>query len=189
VVELLIQALKDKDSSIREGSAQALGNIKDERVVEPLIQALKDETSNVRKAAAISLGKIKDTRGMESLIDALEDEWIQQDVAIILQEGYNRPMESLIHALEDEWIQQDMARALAHIKDEYETELLVQILRDRERNIQKIAAQALRSLRTVDTVAYPRTFVYGQVQDVEYENRKVRRLADETLAKMRVTNP
>jgi len=163
-----------------------------------LIQALKDETSSVRKMAAISLGKIKDTRVVEPLIDALENEWIQQDAAIILQEGYNKPMEPLIHALENEWIQQDMARALAQIRDDYETELLVQTLRDRERNIQEIAAQALRHLRRFDTMtareildamADPRTFFYGQIQPAEYENRKVRRIADETLAKMRVTNP
>jgi HEAT repeat protein len=54
----LIQALKDKDPSVRAEAASALGNINDTRVVDPLIQALEDNDSDVQHAANDSLKKL-----------------------------------------------------------------------------------------------------------------------------------
>jgi HEAT repeat protein len=73
-VEPLIAVLKDKDSEIRENSAEALGEIGDARAVDPLIAALKDNDKDVRWHAASALGEIGDTRAVEPLIAALKDE-------------------------------------------------------------------------------------------------------------------
>ena len=73
-VERYIQALKDRDSDVREDAAEALGMIGDARAVEPLIQALKDDiSSDVREEAAEALGMIGDARAVEPLTQALKD--------------------------------------------------------------------------------------------------------------------
>lgn len=58
VVEPLIAALEDKESSVRGGAAGALGDLRDARAVEPLIAALKDKEYWVREAAAVALRRI-----------------------------------------------------------------------------------------------------------------------------------
>ncbi len=72
-VEILIDTLKNSDSSVREAVIGALGDIGDARAVEPLIAALKDSDSNVRKAAIGGLGKIGDTRAVKPLLATLSD--------------------------------------------------------------------------------------------------------------------
>jgi len=74
VVEPHIDALKDEDSDVREGAAEALGEIGDKRAVEPLILALKDEDWIVREGATGALGEIGDERAVEPLTEALKDE-------------------------------------------------------------------------------------------------------------------
>ena len=81
-VEPLIQALKDEDSFVREGAAEALGKIGDKRAVEPLINALKDEDRDVREAAAEALGEIGDKRAVEPLIHVLDYARVRQDKVV-----------------------------------------------------------------------------------------------------------
>jgi hypothetical protein len=57
-IQVLVEALKDKDSFVRRSAAYALGELKDPRAVEPLIEALKDKDSDVRNAVAGALRKI-----------------------------------------------------------------------------------------------------------------------------------
>jgi len=72
-IEVLVEALKDENSSVRESAAEALGELKDPRAVEPLIEALKDKEPAVQGSAAKALGKLKDPRAVEPLIEALKD--------------------------------------------------------------------------------------------------------------------
>jgi len=51
----LISALKDENSDVRGGAAEALGDIKDPQAVEPLIAALKDEDWTVQDSVAEAL--------------------------------------------------------------------------------------------------------------------------------------
>lgn len=69
----LIVALKDSYGYMREGAAQALGQIGDARAVESLSAALKDRDWDVGNAAAAALVKIGDARAVEPLIAALTD--------------------------------------------------------------------------------------------------------------------
>ncbi len=102
VVEVLMQALKEKEPEVKEvavkmitkigeppiasliheikenpknslGVKKALAGI-GEPAVESLILALKDESSIVRASVTSVLGKIGNTRAIEALIQALEDE-------------------------------------------------------------------------------------------------------------------
>ena len=54
----LIQALKDKDPSIRWRAAEALGALKLPDALNPLIQALSDERPSVRWSAAEAIEQI-----------------------------------------------------------------------------------------------------------------------------------
>ena len=122
--EVLISALKDEDSDVREAAAKALGKIKDPRAVEPLISALKDEDSDVREAAAKALGEIKDPRAVEPLISALKDvNWRVRDAA---------------------------AEALGEIKDPRAVEPLISALKDVDVLVREAAAKALRKITGQD---------------------------------------
>lgn len=58
-ISLLIPKLNDETWWVREGAAEALGEIADVRAVEALTEALKDEDKNVQEAAKEALEKIK----------------------------------------------------------------------------------------------------------------------------------
>jgi HEAT repeat protein len=73
-VKGLIKALGyGRDAAVRQGAAQALGEINDVRGVEPLIAALEYEDRGARCAVVKALGHISDARSLEPLIPALKD--------------------------------------------------------------------------------------------------------------------
>jgi HEAT repeat protein len=74
-VEPMIDALKDRDWRVREGVADALGDIKDSRAVEPLLIAVRDADPHVRESAAGSLGQLKDASAVPALTIALKDKF------------------------------------------------------------------------------------------------------------------
>ncbi len=70
----LISSLRNQSPLVRANAAQALGQMKDERVVDPLIKTLaEDESEQVRAKAAFSLGWTGDQRAMDPLTAALND--------------------------------------------------------------------------------------------------------------------
>jgi HEAT repeat protein len=105
VVEPLIQALNNNDSSVRYSAAMALGKVKDTRAVEPLIHSLKeDEDEAVRSNAAEALGKHKDARAVEPLIQGMKDNYsiVRVSAAIALgQLNDTRAIGPLVQALQD----------------------------------------------------------------------------------------
>jgi hypothetical protein len=58
VLEMLTDALKDKDRRVRRATADALGQIGDERAVEPLRTAQEDKDEEVRQAAISALERL-----------------------------------------------------------------------------------------------------------------------------------
>ncbi len=79
-LEPLIDALNDRNPSVRRNAAWGIGEIRDghrvdrERALNPLLALLRDSNGPVRKAASFSLGEIKDDRATTSLVIALSDE-------------------------------------------------------------------------------------------------------------------
>lgn len=59
VIEPLLWALGDDDSSVRKSAAEALGSMGDSRAIKPLAKALKDKNEDVREAAREALERIK----------------------------------------------------------------------------------------------------------------------------------
>ena len=66
VIEL-VEMMGHKDSQVRYGAVQELGEIRDVRAIEALIKALKDESSVVRYFAALGLGNVGDNKAVKPL--------------------------------------------------------------------------------------------------------------------------
>ncbi|WXG39961.1 MAG: HEAT repeat domain-containing protein [Candidatus Freyarchaeum deiterrae] len=149
-VEFLVLALKDDYWLVRQGAANALGNIRDKRAVEPLIQALKDKDMLVLRGAIEALGKIGDERAVQVLIHSLNDERfdIREEAVLALRNIGKPALDYLIQALKNEnwFIRWGAARALGYIKDERAVKPLNEALKDEKWEIRMAAAISLEKI-------------------------------------------
>ncbi|KAA1172846.1 HEAT repeat domain-containing protein [Marinobacter salinexigens] len=72
-VELLLLALRDSDTSVRQEAAKVVDEFEAEDMADALIAALGDSDEVVRNAAAHALADLKDPAVAEPLLQALED--------------------------------------------------------------------------------------------------------------------
>jgi HEAT repeat protein len=72
-LRMFIAGLDHDEAPYRWGAAEALGRMRDERVVEPLIGRLHDDDWRVRLKAAWSLGQIGDPRALPHLRRLMKD--------------------------------------------------------------------------------------------------------------------
>jgi len=149
-VELLIETMKEKDSSVRVLAVMTLGRLRDARALEPLIQALRDEDREVRLQAVgalVGIGK----PGVEPLIQTLKDKdpSVRGEAVLILKEiGDVRAVATLTEALKDEDKDVRLAATLAlgKIGDARAVEPLVRALKDACSIVQMGAADALADI-------------------------------------------
>lgn len=120
VVEPLIEALGDKEGTVRKFAAMILGNLADIRAMDELGMTLYDLHHEVSKAAAEALAKFG-ARAVDILIEAL-----------------NHP---------EAGIRERAIGALGKIQDARVAPVLIEMLRDPERIVQKQAMQSLGELR------------------------------------------
>ncbi len=126
VVEPLIEALGDKEGTVRKYAAIMLGDLRDIRAIEELGMALYDLHHEVGEAAAEALVKFG-----------------AQAVDILI--------ESLSHP--EAAIREHAVIALAKIQDPRVVPVLIEMLQDPERTVQKQAVLALGNLK--DALARP----------------------------------
>ncbi|HID72206.1 MAG TPA: HEAT repeat domain-containing protein [Thermoplasmata archaeon] len=74
IVDVLLTALKDEDSSVRRDVVHALGETGDEKVVDYLIPELEDEYPTIRAAAVEALAKIGSGKAVRALIKTMLSE-------------------------------------------------------------------------------------------------------------------
>jgi HEAT repeat protein len=119
-VDPLIEALQNKEGTVRKFAANLLGRLGDPRAIEPLGMALYDLHHEVGKVSAESLARFG-TPVLEVLVEALRhpEMWIR------------------IHAIS----------ALARIKDGRVTPILLEMLNDPERDVKKQVIQSLGELK------------------------------------------
>ncbi|HET6594661.1 MAG TPA: HEAT repeat domain-containing protein [Anaerolineales bacterium] len=119
-VDPLIEALRDKEGTVRKFAAILLGKLGDSRAIEPLGMALYDLHHEVGKASAESLARFG-SPAFEVLVEALShpEMWIR------------------IHAMS----------ALSKIRDNRVALVLLERLNDPEREVKKEAIQSLGALR------------------------------------------
>ena len=131
-VEPLIEALHDKEGTVRKFAAILLGKLGDARAIEPLGMALYDLHHDIGNASA------------ESLVN------FGAPAIGILTEALSHP---------EMWIRIHAVNALAKIKDPQVAPVLLQMLNDPEREVKKHAIQALgelkdtRALQTLQVLA------------------------------------
>ncbi|MEN6610927.1 MAG: HEAT repeat domain-containing protein [Methanoregulaceae archaeon] len=97
-----IRILKSGGLIERRKSAEALGEIGDERGVLPLIDATQDPSSDVRYVAIKALGMLGDRRAVDTLIGALksDEKWLRLGAAHSLGHiGDAKAVESLLPLL------------------------------------------------------------------------------------------
>jgi HEAT repeat protein len=142
----LCDALKDRDTKVRERAARALRLIADKRAVSPLCDALQDSDWGVRTEAAEALGAIGDTRAVEALCVTLEFEYDAHSI-----QAHHRFIHYAIGALGD-------------IADARAVGSLCSKLRNLDAEVREAAAHALASIgdpRAVDPLCaalnYPPT--------------------------------
>ena len=120
VVAPLMDALADKEGTVRKFAATVLGNLHDPRTMDALSMMLYDLHHEVGKAAADALAKFG-----------------PQAVDILI--------ESLAHP--ESGIRENAVIALGNIQDVRIAPVLIETLRDPDRDVQKYALQALGQLR------------------------------------------
>ena len=110
-IELLIQALKNKDPQVRLSAVLALGHFNDTRVLRPLFQALNDENQEVYNHAGYALyDMLKDEDASERAIQALDralekepdayDIWYDKGYVLYYQKKYDEAIQALDKAIE-----------------------------------------------------------------------------------------
>jgi len=119
-VEPLIEALHDKEGTIRKFAANLLGRIGDKRAIEPLGMALYDLHHEVGKASAMALASF----GVSAL-----------DVLI----------EALSHP--EMWIRIHSVQGVAKINDVRVAPILLQMLNDPEREVKKQVIGSMGELK------------------------------------------
>lgn len=120
VVEPLIEALGDKEVTVRKYAAMVLGNLGDKRAIEELGMTLYDLHNEVSKAAADSLSKFG-----SSSVD-------------ILIEGLKHP---------EAGIRVNAVGALGKIKEERVVPALINMVHDTDRSVLKQVLQSLGGLK------------------------------------------
>ena len=119
-VEPLIEAMQDKEGTVRRYAAGLLGRMGDPRAIEPLGMALYDLHHDVGKAAAEALTKFG-ANSFDTLVEALShpEMWIR------------------IHAV----------HALTKIKDRRVASVLLEMLNDPEREVKRQVIEAMGNLK------------------------------------------
>jgi len=124
-VDPLIEALRDKEGTIRKFAAILLGDIGDARAIEPLGMALYDLHHDVGNASAEALAKF----GASAIG--------------LLTEALSHP---------EMWIRIHAVRALSKIKDARVASTLVDMLNDPEREVKKHVIESLGELKDPRTL-------------------------------------
>jgi hypothetical protein len=126
-IEPLLVALRDRNSEVREGAAEALGLLEDPAIesslgaaaIELLLAQLRDEHYFVRRTAAQAVASLGPA-AVEPLLERLRD---------------------------PDWrVRQSAVRALGLLKDARAVEPLLEVLRDRNSEVGEAAVRALRRL-------------------------------------------
>jgi HEAT repeat protein len=182
-VKGLIKALDyEKDYSVRQAAADALGQMGDTSSVEPLIAALKDSDSDVCKAATDALGRIGDARAAEPLVIVLKDGFYdaRHAAADALDKVGWRPCQDEIGAtywvFKREWkkcaeigalavvplitvlkdndsgVRESAATVLGYVGDARAVEPLIAVLTESDSNVRQAAAESLGQIGDIRAI-------------------------------------
>ena len=153
-VEPLIEALKDKEGTVRKFAANLLGRSGDPRAIEPLGMALYDLHHEVGKVAAESLARYG-TPALEILVEALShpEMWIRiHSIGALSKIRDGRVTPILLQMLNDpeREVKKQTIRSLGELKDPRSSNALQEIVSHRaDRELHTLAKQALEGLADI----------------------------------------
>jgi HEAT repeat protein len=150
-VESLLEALTDSEGTVRRYAAKLLGKIKDMRAIHPLGLALYDTPFEVGKVAAESLAGFGPP-GLKVLAEALRHP--------------------------EAWLRQHAIAGLALSGDKRIVPVILDMLKDPDRGVQKQAIQALGELKDV------RAIPSLQAIAIDRRDKEMYTLARQTLEKL-----
>ncbi len=138
----LLNALEDKDPTVRKAAAQSLGRIGDSQAVDPLVIALGDEYSGVREAAAKALENLGEPLG-GVIVQCLKGSEKARDTLAAGKDP--RAVVPLLNVLGtwDPNVRAAAVKTLGKLKDPRAVEPLVRALEDTSDSVQEAAAWAL----------------------------------------------
>ena len=150
-VQPLIEALKDKEGTVRKFAAILLGKLGDPRAIEPLGMALYDLHHEVGKVSAESLARFG-VPSLEVLVEALShpEMWIRiHSIAALSQIRDPRVTPFLLEMLNDPErdVKKEVIQSLGNLKDRRALPALQEIVANRsDRELHTLAKQALENL-------------------------------------------
>jgi len=141
VLETLIGKLKDEDLEMQVAAAEALGKIGDKRAVEPLLSLLKNTDKkdfSLVKGVVFALGEIKDARALDTIIHLAQNgELTKEQKRVTIVPGKAEFSKKQLST------KRYAADALGKIKNKKAVDVLIELLRDENEQIQIAAAYAL----------------------------------------------
>jgi hypothetical protein len=151
-VESHIQALDNKDASVRAEAVEALGQLGGAKGAGSLIQAMNDEDLNVRKKVAEALGNIGDEAAVEAIIQSEDGKEMKDYILYTLAKiGDARATEFILQASRSQSsvIKVHAWNALKRITNREAVELLIMALKHENKFVRASAAEALGNTGSV----------------------------------------
>jgi len=146
-LRVLLAAVHDKRSAMREAAIHILGIIGNREVVPVLLDALNDPVPTVRLQAVKALGRIGDPSVVPALLHALHsaDEQMGSQIFLALMELGSAAVPALIAESNSSsaWIRWHCIRALGQISDDRALPVLIRALADQDHAVAWVAAKEL----------------------------------------------
>ena len=144
---MLIAAMHDDQSALRQTAANILGMLRTAAAVPSLIEALHDPVPAVRLQAAKALGRIKDPAAIPALLSVLQhaDEQLGNQIFSSLVQIGPAAVPALIEMSTDKssWLRWHAIRALGELHDFRGLSVLVKALADTDQSVAWMAAKGL----------------------------------------------
>ncbi|MCP4701480.1 MAG: HEAT repeat domain-containing protein, partial [Gammaproteobacteria bacterium] len=154
---VLLAALKDEDSAVRQSAVQALSVLGNSEALPNLTVTLKDEDSKVRNSAVQTLETLGNSDALPELITAVKDEDSNvrnSAVQALKTLGSQEALPALSDALKDQDknVRQSAAQALGALGSLKALPDLITALKDQDENVRQSAAQALGALGSLEAL-------------------------------------
>ncbi len=184
VIELLCEALQDRDGQVPIKAAEALGRLRNPRGVPALIIALKDKEGYISAAAGDALAEIGEPAIADLVATLNHPDTVIRDVAIrSLGKIGVAAIAPLVHALRtpQRAMREVIIEALGYIRDEQSVQPLLGALLDKERTVREKAARALVSVGKPAVPALVEALKHPSPEVQKYANLALEKLGREPM--------
>jgi len=135
-----------------DGYVLALGHMKEKRALDPIVKVLKSTAPGAdRAAAAYALGLLGDKAGLKPLRNAVADDAIPEvrisAAKALVRFADKEALRAILKSI-DRFpdTRADLASLVRHWKEEKSVEALIELLRDKDKNVQNAAWASLKTL-------------------------------------------